>query len=373
MNIYQDIHCPHFIPCSGCVIDEKVNRPPLLEEIHHYFNETSTPFEYFSDKVVGWRYRAKLAVRGSWEDPQVGLYEAGTHHVVNIPLCRVHHPLVNKAVDELKAWIRTQKIQPYNEISQKGLLRYIQCVVERSTGRVQLVLVLNEFDREKISPLLNRLWEQNSGLWHSLWVNFNNLRTNTIFGHDWHLIKGDEYVWETLAGAKCCFHPANFAQANLDVFEHLLMDLKNQILPQQKIVEYYAGVGVIGLCLAQTAKNVHCCEINPFAETSFKKAHREQKESPISFYTGSASDHLELLKERDVVVVDPPRKGLDKPLLKALVNQNSLKEFWYISCGWPSFKKDSQDILKSWRLVKAKAYLFFPGTDHLEILAKFVK
>lgn len=373
MNNRKDIHCPHFIPCSGCTIDENVNHPPLLEEMRQYFNDHSTPFEYYSDKVVGWRYRAKLAVRGNSDDPQIGLYEAGTHHVVDIPLCRVHHPLINLAVEHIKAWIKSEKIMLYSEMTQKGLLRYLQCVVEKSSGRVSLTLVLNDLSKKIMNPLLELLWARAPELWHSLWVNLNVQRTNTIFGNDWSLIKGEEDVWETLAGAKVCFHPANFAQANLVVFERLLEDLKENINPQQRIVEYYAGVGVIGLCLAEKAQSVYCCEINPFAQASFEKVRRLQKQSKISFVTGSASDHIKLLNDADIVIVDPPRKGLDAPLLKALIENNSAKDLWYISCGWPSFKRDCQELLKGWALMKAKAYLFFPGTDHLELLVHFKK
>ena len=112
MNNLKNINCPHFAFCSGCTIDENVTNPPLLEEMRHYFHEKAVPFNYFSDQVVGWRYRAKLAVRGNSENPQIGLYEAGTHHVVDIPLCRVHHPLINLAIEHIKTWIRLRKDHP---------------------------------------------------------------------------------------------------------------------------------------------------------------------------------------------------------------------------------------------------------------------
>ncbi len=373
MNIYKDIHCPHFIPCSGCTIDENVNHPPLLFEVDHYFKGFSIPFEYFSDKVIGWRYRAKLAVRSQSDDAQIGLYEAGTHHVVNIPLCRVHHPHINQAVEHIKTWICNEKIVPYDERTKKGLLRYIQCVVERSSGRVQLTLVINDFNQQIIEPLLKYLWDYAPNLWHSLWINLNTQTTNTIFGKHWHLVRGEEYVWEILADTQVCFHPANFAQANLDVFERMLLDLKSKIPAQKRILEYYAGVGVFGLCLAEKTQRVHCCEINPFAQISFEKAYAMNKNRNILFSTGSVVNHLDLLDENDLVIVDPPRKGLDPLLLEALLKNNLAQEVWYISCGWPSFKRDCQKLLKHWSLVYAKAYLFFPGTNHLEILAQFKK
>nr|GEY04829.1 hypothetical protein [Tanacetum cinerariifolium] len=63
----------------------------------------------------GWRCRAKLAIRGSSADPQIGLYEEGTHNVVDIPDCKAHHPNINAAVELLKKGIKILNIEPYDE------------------------------------------------------------------------------------------------------------------------------------------------------------------------------------------------------------------------------------------------------------------
>lgn len=373
MNIYKDILCPHFSVCSGCIINKNADEPPLLKEIQLYFKNSTVPFDYYSDRMIEWRDRAKLAVRGTSQNPQIGLYEKGTHQVVNIPLCRVHHPLINRAVEIVKNWIKVEKIEPYDEITQKGLLRYIQCVVERGAGAIQLVLVLNASNENAVGSRISRLWQAAPELWNSIWVNLNQTATNTIFGSTWKLMQGSEFVCDTLAGIKVFFHPANFGQANLTVFEKMLRDLREQLNANQRVVEYYAGVGVIGLSLADKSKVVKCCEINPFAEVAFKKACSEQNFQNIYFYEGSAVDHLNLLDECDLVIVDPPRKGLDKPLLKALLENKDPQELWYVSCGWDSFKKDCEELKKEWQLKNVKGYLFFPGTDHVEILAHFEK
>jgi tRNA/tmRNA/rRNA uracil-C5-methylase (TrmA/RlmC/RlmD family) len=373
MNTYKDIHCPHFAICSGCTINKDVDNPPLLKEVQNFFSEHSVPFNYYSEQVVKWRYRAKLAVRGSAENPLIGLYENGTHQVVDIPLCRVHHPSINQAVEKLKTWIKVYKIKPYNEITQEGLLRYVQCVVNRSSGRVQLSLVLNASGGREELLAAKLLWELNPDGWHSIWINWNQQRTNVIFGKEWVLVEGEEDLWETLAGAKVCFHPANFAQANLAVFERLLNDLKSSLIAKEKIVEYYAGVGVIGFSLARKAEKIECCEINPWAQISFEKARQHQGFSHISLVSGSSSSHTELLNHANVVIVDPPRKGLDRSLLSALLENEFPQELHYISCGWNSFKHDWKELTKSWQLICAQAYLFFPGTNQLEVVAKFKK
>lgn len=368
MNSQKQIHCPHFRDCSGCTLDEDVNHPPVLKEVEAFFKKQEVSFTYFSDQATAWRYRAKLAIRGSFENPKIGLYEAGTHDVVNIPFCRVHHPHINQAVEKIRRWVQNCRIQPYNEKTREGVLRYVQCVVERSSGKVQLTLVINASRLDACSIDWMALVGDDS-LWHSLWINLNDTPTNTIFGKEWQLIKGEEYLWEMIAGTWVCFHPANFAQANISVFEKLLVDLNQEVPKNVNIVEYYAGVGVIGFSLADSAKSVQACEINPWAEKSFNQTMLRQEKKNCSFFKGLATDYLHLLPASDVIVVDPPRKGLDRALLKALLEVEKGKDLWYISCGWPSFKRDCEELLEGWDLINAHAYLFFPGTDHLEIMA----
>lgn len=372
MNNHQNIHCPHFAICSGCTIGEKVNNPPILEEIRQYFSDRSVAFDYVSGQSTEWRNRAKLAIRGTKQNPLIGLYKSGTHEIVNIPFCQVHHPAINQAVEQIKKWIVAEGINPYDEITYQGVLRYIQCVVERSTGLVQLGLVLNS-ETETFERQIQSLWNSCPSLWNSIWVNFNTQRTNVIFGQEWKLIKGSDYVCEKLAGVNVYFHPANFAQANLTVFEKMLMDIKARLPEKKRVVEYYAGVGVIGLSVADKAATVICSEINPYAEAAFEKSRSFHALKNISFYTGSVVDHTHFLQESDVVIVDPPRKGLDRVLVDALLENDNCKELMYISCGWTSFKKDCERLKDRWKMDRAKGYLFFPGTDHLEVFVTFKK
>jgi tRNA/tmRNA/rRNA uracil-C5-methylase (TrmA/RlmC/RlmD family) len=73
-----------------------------------------------------WRCRAKLAVRGTSMDPQIGLFEEGSHFVVDIPSCRAHHPSINATIKLVKEAIQELGIQPYNEDLHLGELHYVQ-------------------------------------------------------------------------------------------------------------------------------------------------------------------------------------------------------------------------------------------------------
>ncbi|MDF2577317.1 MAG: hypothetical protein K0S74_801 [Chlamydiales bacterium] len=381
-----DLNCLHFQQCSGCVINSQLHSPPIAQDAIKYFKELGIPnASVVFEKGHAWRCRAKLAIRGTWENPLIGLYEENSHRVVPIPHCVVHHPLINKAVEIVKDKIISQKLPIYCEETGQGLLRYIQCFVDRKQNKVQLSAVLNlqgleeDYYEAKVKTWLMELWESGKGsLWHSIWVNFNSQRNNLIFGKQWSHIHGEEYLWEELLGFPFAFQPMVFSQANMDLFESILRDIVQSLDSTQKVIEYYAGIGVIGLLAAIKAQKVYSCETNPNSIELFQQTCTRWPDDIVgkmNFAATEVSQNLDWLYRGDVLIVDPPRKGLDPLVLQKLkVGEHALKQIIYLSCGWNSFKRDCDTLLNSgWKLENAKIYILFPGSNHIETLAWFEK
>lgn len=376
-----DINCPHFDVCSGCSRDRQVERPAEYEKALHFFESKGiASLQLQVGNPIGWRCRAKLAIRGTSAVPLIGLFEEGSHRVINIPQCKVHHPSINKAADALRRWILEQGIVPYDENAGEGLLRYVQMAVERASGRVQVALVINQDDKDSnFRSQLVALWQMHPDLWHSLWLNCNTRRDNIIFGSVWHHLYGKLWLQESFLGQEVCFHPASFAQANLEMFERLLERVL-QLLPQDAdVLEFYAGIGAIGFAIAQKCSRIHCIEINPLAKLCFEETKSRLPSdlaSRLIFTSGKAAASLALLdhmcRKSGVVIVDPPRKGLESVLLETLCKRDAVERLFYISCGWNSFQRDCMRLLEAgWRLIHAEAFLFFPGSDQIEMLCLF--
>lgn len=440
------LQCPHFQSCSGCTQEYDLHRPVILDDVTNFFKRYGVDdFKFDSCKLYGWRCRAKLAVRGSSTNPLIGLYEEGTHNVVDIPECKAHHPNINVAVELLKRGIRELNIEPYDEDAGTGELRYVQMAVtthntslpsaERyRNGKVQVALVWNSRHEtspssEKLKALSNFLWghggpSKKFHLIHSVWANFQTSTNNIIFGNRWRHLLGERDFWEHVGGIDVFLAPSSFGQANTRAFDSLLQKLQKYVHYGESVADLYAGAGVIGLSLAATkkCKSVKCIEINKESKLSFEKTvERLPKfiDSNISWHNADTSvDPLSWMVGSDIVVVDPPRKGLDPSLLNALCtissakrkrqlpeshmakakderrpwilraqeasvqvpsktiqeeNQSLPQTILYISCGWESFKQDCASLLSSrqWRLEKAHGFNFFPGTRSIEVLAVF--
>ncbi|CAN0925373.1 Uncharacterized RNA methyltransferase pc1998, partial [Linum grandiflorum] len=439
------LNCPHFQSCSGCTQELNLHRPVVVDEAAQFFTELGvSDFSFDSCRLWGWRCRAKLAIRGTSADPLIGLYEEGTHNVVDIPFCKAHHPRINAAVELLRKGIIELRILPYDEDLGTGDLRYVQMAVtthntslpasERyRNGKVQVSLVWNTRNEsspssEKLSALAEFIW-RNGGprsdddIIHSVWANFQTSSNNIIFGNRWRHLLGERDFWEHVGGIDVFLVPSGFGQANTRAFESLLRKLHKYVPQGATVADLYAGAGVIGLSVAANRKcrSVKCIEVNKESKLSFEKTVERLPKSidgSISWHQADTSvDPISWLVGSEVVIVDPPRKGLDASLVDALntissasfrtkssTNSSQVKEEkrpWvlrakessvhvgssatldaprvlpqtliYISCGWESFKEDCKSLLstKKWRLEQAHGFNFFPGTQSIEVLAVF--
>ena len=219
------ILCPHFKNCSGCQLQHHVDYPNSFEEAKLFFSQHGiNTLHLQTGSAEGWRCRARVAVRGSSKKPLIGLFKEGTHEVEDIPFCKIHHPLINQAIDVVRKWITEEAISPYDEKTGKGVVRYLQLTVCRKRQNVELVLVVNESECLDYTSF-DRLRVAGSELWHSVWLNLNKRRDNVIFGDEWQLLWGEHWLKEIFLGKQVCYHPGSFMQANPEMFEKLLPKL----------------------------------------------------------------------------------------------------------------------------------------------------
>lgn len=359
----MSIDCPHFGPCSGCTLAQDASHPPIWSKIQEYLPRIE-PLQVGA--LCGWRTKAKLAVRGTASHPVIGLFRSGSHLALEIPHCQVHHPAINRAVAFIVRAIQEEQIPPYDE--KGGLLRYIQCLVDLKTEKIQLALVWNVPEETLvIKKFIEQLRKED--VWHSIWSNFQPQITNRIFGPTWQHCFGEPFLYQTLGPLEIPFHPASFSQAHWRLFERLSADVVRWVPEQARLTELYSGVGALGLLAAPTCTSVHLVENNPYAELCFRAMHAPKH---VQFHCLDAEKAHPFLAMSDCVIVDPPRKGLGSTLL------NALKEWAgsliYVSCDFGSFRRDAELLQEAgWVVAESRGYLLFPGTDHVEVTALLTK
>jgi len=352
--------------CSGCSLGFEREIPPSYSSICDFLGRT-VPL-IVGDKT-GWRMKAKLAIRGTSDAPLIGLFREGTHEVVDTSDCPANHPSINEAVKILREAIIQQRVTPYNEAQRSGDLRYAQFFVCRESGQVQLVLVCRE--KEAIEKLAQVLWN-GSNRWHSIWINVQPSSTNQILGNEWHHCFGEAWMWQKMGRCKAAFHPGAFAQANLSLFDRILEKTEEWTPENVRLLEVYAGVGAISLHLAALWQSACLIEENPYAYLSFQQTVSKQRLNPIQYIQADAAKAGDYFEEAELILVDPPRKGLEPALLESLQSAKA-KTLIYISCSFKSFQRDARQLLSSgWVIQDSALYWLFPGTDHVEIVTKWI-
>jgi tRNA/tmRNA/rRNA uracil-C5-methylase (TrmA/RlmC/RlmD family) len=328
-----------------------------------------------SGATSGFRLRARLAIRGRRGSPKLGIFQRGTHRVVPIPNCRIQHPLINRVAAVVRRALVDADVTCYSESAHLGLARYLQVVVERSSQTAQVVLVGNSPTAEPLATCLTLIRERLGSDLHSLWFNGHCERSNTILGPQFQNWCGPASIVERFGGAAVHYPPGAFGQNNLDIAERIVEHVRAQVPPGARVAEFYAGVGAIGLSLLPVVREVRMNEVSPHSLQGMALGLAgldTASRARVEVVPGPAGQSVLAAAGMDVVIADPPRKGLDRELLEYLSEQPPSR-LVYVSCGLESLIRDTVRLTSSsrLRLSDLTAFNLMPFTEHVETVACF--
>jgi 23S rRNA (uracil1939-C5)-methyltransferase len=367
--------CPHRPPCPGCPrFGNPALDPTAQAALAALAREAGLPPPPVrTGPALGFRHRARLMVRGRSASPKLGLFQLGSHRIVDVPRCPIHHPRVNELAAAVRQAIRETNTPPYAERPHTGALRAVQIAVARDGRRAQLVLVGNAHRADPLRALADRLRDA-PGL-VSLWWNGQPERSNAILGPHWQPLAGEEALRDEVAGVAVHYLPGAFGQSQPHLAEALVQRLRAWVPDGARVAELHAGVGPIGLGLLGRCAEVRFNEVVPHALEGLRRGLAERssdEQARATIAPGAAEEHLALLDGADTVVVDPPRRGLGTPLCEALAGRPP-ERLLYASCGLASFLRETKRLLADsrLRLTALEAVALFPYTAHVETLARF--
>jgi tRNA/tmRNA/rRNA uracil-C5-methylase (TrmA/RlmC/RlmD family) len=376
-DLQKILPCPHRPPCPGCPRFGERGIAPVsrsaLNELARIHGLPEVPV--ISGQTAGFRLRARLAIRGRLGSPKIGLFELGSHRVVHIPNCRVQHPLINRVAAVVRRALVDARVTSYSERAHLGLARYLQVVVERSSQTAQVVIVANSATLQPLAPCFDLIRERLGSELHSLWFNAHCERSNTILGPDFQLWRGPVSVVERFGGAAVHYPPGAFGQNNLEIAQDIIEHVRAQIPDGARVAEFYAGVGAIGLSLLARAGDIRMNEVSPQSlqglELGLAGLDAENR-AKISLFPGAAGAARLAAVGAQVVIADPPRRGLD-PELTEYLSEQPPERFLYVSCALDSLLRDAAQLTSrgTLRLGALTAFNLLPFTEHVETVARF--
>lgn len=369
--------CPHRPPCLAC---PRFGESGIAPAAHAALDELARAhglprISVISGQTTGFRHRSRLAIRGRVGSPKLGLFEPGTHRVVHIPNCRVHHPLINRVAGVVRRALVDARVTSYSDKAHVGLARYLQVVVERSSQTAQVMMVANSATPEPLAACFELIRERLGSELHSLWFNGNRERSNTILGPDFHQWCGPASVVEHFGGAAIHYPPGAFGQNNLDIAQSIIEHVRAEIPEGAGVAEFYAGVGAIGLSVLAQVGEIRLNEVSPHSLHGLELGLAQldpASRAKISVVPGTAGAARMAAVGAQVVIADPPRKGLD-PELTQYLGDNPPDRFVYVSCGLESFLADAARLTAggTLRLTALTAFNLLPFTEQVETVARF--
>jgi 23S rRNA (uracil1939-C5)-methyltransferase len=368
--------CPYFMVCGGCqlqhitydhqlavkkmLVEDAVNRlgkiaPVILEPLGmtdpwHYRNKTQYPLAYR---------------RGV----EIGYYRRQSHRVIDIPSCLIHPPAFDRLAEFLRAGITTSRATIYYEQNQFGNLRHV--IIRRGLYSNEcLLIIVTKTDRLQ-AEVYKEIQDEYPEL-VGVVENINPDNTNRILGSRFATLAGRDCYFETLLDKKFQISAGSFFQVNTLQTEALLKTVIKFLDPARtdEILDLFSGVGAIGITLAPMAGKVSGIEIDRNALRDGRENLKLNGITNMEFFDGAVEKVIQKFSRADAVIVDPPRKGCDAQLLRAIVRLTP-KKIIYVSCNPTTLARDLAILAAlGYPTLEIQPVDLFPHTYHIEVVAK---
>jgi 23S rRNA (uracil1939-C5)-methyltransferase len=318
-------------------------------------------FEPIEPAVERWRYRNKLEYSFGERDGELvlGFHARGRWDlVVDAEDCQLASERNNAKRNELRAWARSEDLPAYDRRSQQGVLRNLVIREGRRTGQLQTRLVTSPVEIPRPPVDLHTIVEASGST------------TDGPTG-----VLGAEHLEEELSGLRFRISHNAFFQTNTEMAERLygVVAERAGLTGSERVFDLFCGIGTLGLTLAARSGEVWGVEIVPDAIADAEENARLNGVENAHFRAGDARKEIRpLLAEAgkpDVVVVDPPRAGLSKKMVRRVIECEADRVV-YVSCNPTTLAPNAAQLVEAgYRLRRVKAVDMFPQTPHIECVA----
>ena len=244
-----------------------------------------------------WHYRNKAIstfCTGPGRRLDSGIYAAGTHRVVPVASCLLHHPALDEAVEAVRQAARLCRYEPYQEDRGTGLVRHVLVRHSRATGRVLVALVTAAPVLPGARAFVSKVRELCPRV-ETIVQNINPRRSSAVLGPREKVLWGRGYIEDTLCGVRFRLGASSFYQINPEQTEVLYRTALDGagLDGTQTVVDAYCGVGTIGLAAAGRARRVLGVEFNPSAARCAAQNARANGAGNARFLCADATAYLQ--------------------------------------------------------------------------------
>ncbi len=385
-----DVDCKAFLKCGGCAFrhitleeELRIKTQSVKDAMERIGGINVKVDDCVSTPVITYRNKAQLPVTQTDKGVVCGFYASHSHRIVENTLDCLNTPEIFSLIaKDTVSFMEENKIDAYIEESGKGVVRHLY-MRENKKGDVMLCLVVNSdvLKSEKTElKYVNFIVEKYPEI-KSVYLNVNKKQTNAVLGEEFKLLFGDNCFEDEILSVRLSMSPDSFFQVNR-VGAETVYKTAFSLLPEksfENVYDLYCGVGSIGLSLFSEIKNGN---LNINAERLFgieivkdavKWAKHNAKKNGIDnaqFFASDSADITEMaLFEKyppSLVILDPPRKGVEEKLLKYLADKG-VNDILYISCNPATLARDMSYLYsRGYTSERVVPVNMFSRTGHVE-------
>ena len=384
----QKPSCDVYGKCGGCQLQHmtypeqlRVKKDMVIQALERYTNldmETVQVRETIGmDTPYHYRNKAQMPVGYDDEGIMVGLYAMNSRELVQVSDCKVQYQGINQVMNHVVDLLDEYQVFAYSPKTKTGTARHIVIRQGYQTKEVQVVLVMANYDFKAIDRLAGELMSYCPDV-SSVYLNVHKEDTHEILGEKMIHIAGTKLITDKLGRFTFNLSPRAFYQLNPEQTVKLYEEVKTAaaLTGKELVVDAYCGVGTIGQWLADAAKEVRGVDITRQAISDAKENAKLNGLTNTYYATGKAEQVVpkwtqEGLKP-DVVIVDPPRSGL-QPELMAMLKLVGPKKIIYVSCNPSTLAKNLKELTKKYRIDYIQPLDMFPQTALVESVVCLIK
>ena len=303
---------------------------------------------------------------------KTGFFKRGSHNFLPLENFLIQDERIDEILKEVVKVLNAYELEPYDEERHSCMIRHLMVRIGHYSREAMVVIVTKNgrlpHDREIAEKIVAACPDV-----VSVMQNVNRDRTNVILGQKTKLLFGRDHIKDTLNGLEFEISAQSFYQVNPVQTEKLYQTAIKfaNLTGEETAIDAYCGIGTISLSLAEKCRAVYGVEIVEAAIEDAKRNAEINELDNLRFEVGNAEDWMAKWKEKgirpNVIMVDPPRKGLTESLIESATGMNP-DRIVYVSCNPATLVRDIQSLMEKGYHVEGRIQPVdqFPQTAHVE-------
>ncbi|MBX5467758.1 MAG: 23S rRNA (uracil(1939)-C(5))-methyltransferase RlmD [Firmicutes bacterium] len=374
--------CPVYPACGGCALQHwdyaaelAYKQDRVREALRRIGQLEDPPLKPILGATEVFHYRNKGQFPWAVRDgrPVLGLYQRDSHAVVPTDFCAIQDPAINRVLPVARDAAERLGIPVYEESSSRGVLRHLVVRSSRLEGKTLVLAVAARWDA-RLLQWAKVVFQEAEGVAGVGW-NHQPDPGNRVLGHRTAVLVGRDHLEEEILGLRFSVSFTAFFQVHPQQVERLYataLEAAGPWLTRGEAWDLYAGVGTLAALLAQKAPQVRAVEINPAAVADARTNFARNRLRNIRIEAAPADQAVRRWAAEGpppaVVVVDPPRRGLDPEVTRHLLATRP-PAVVYVSCRPETLARDLAQLTEAYTVQWVQPVDMFPRTDHVEAVA----